>query len=421
MGNPQKRIRLAILHPDLHVRGGAENVVVWLADALVKRNYEVSVFSAGYSETLFGPLAARGWKFCELGEVGRSFHPQSWKRLGAKLAPQLEQFDIINPHNFPSYIWAYWAKRYQSFPRPIIWYCEEPYRDFYQGCIDEHCRQLAGRDANQDSFLSDLRSLANEILMGSWESMQARLLRIRGRWMDQRVVPRLDGVLTNSYFVARNVERVFHRKAEVCYLGLPLGSNSVGGANQAGEFTCTVSRLYPEKNVEGVVKAISLLVDQGSFKGLHHYIIGDGPQRESLELMVRQLGLERIVEFKGFVSDKDLDDYYRRCRLVVYTPLDETFGLIFLEAGLRRKPVIAPNHGGPTEVVEDGVNGFLVDPLEPRSIAEGIFRLLQDKNSAHALGDEGYRRVTSNFSFDSFVDRFEQKLAEIFLFQEEGG
>lgn len=413
MANLQKGIRLAILHPDLCVRGGAENVVVWLADALVRRDYQVSVFSAGYSESLFGPLSSRGWNFYAMGEIGRSFHPRSWKHLGAKLAPRLTQFDVINPHNFPSYIWTYWAKRYQQSPRPIVWYCEEPYRNFYQGKIDEHCRHLPGWGGNQASFFADLYALGKEILMGSKERRKARLLRIGGRWADQRAVRRLDRILTNSHFVARNVERVFYRKAEVCHLGIPLGSNHINGITLGGEFTCTVSRLYPEKNVLAVIQAISLLVDQGHFKGLKHYIIGDGPQRESLELMVRNLGLERIVEFKGFVTDQNLDSYYRRCRLVVYTPLDETFGLVFLEAGLRRKPVIAPNHGGPIEVVEDGVNGLLIDPLHPRSIAEGIFRLLRDKALADFLGEQGYRRATSYFSFDSFVDRFERKLAEI--------
>jgi len=271
---------------------------------------------------------------------------------------------------------------------------------------------LAGRDGNQAPFLSHLYALAREILKGSKESRRSRLLRIRGRWVDQKVVPRLDRVLTNSHFVAQNIERVFGRKAEVCHLGIPLNRNETPDRSLTEKFTCTVSRLYPEKNVGTVIQAISLLVNQRRFRGLRHYIIGEGPERERLDLMVRQLGLEGIIEFKGFVSDTELDTYYRGCRFVVYTPLDETFGLVFLEAGLRRKPVIAPNHGGPTEVVENGVNGLLVDPLEPRSIAEGIFRLLKDKDLAASLGEQGYKRVTSYFSFDSFVDRFEKKLAE---------
>lgn len=414
MGNDQDRLRVAILHPDLCVRGGAENVVVWLAGALVRRGHEVMVFSAGYSDDLFGPLSSQGWKFCAIGDDGRSFYPQSWKRIGRKLAPQLAQFDIVNPHNFPSYIWAYWAKRYQLSPRPIIWYCEEPYRNFYQGIIDEHCHHLAGRDGGQTSLLSDLRLLVNEFAGGSSESRKARLHRIMGRWMDQRVVPRLDLILTNSHFVAKNVERVFCRKAEVCHLGLPLRFGGMTDMVVNGNYTCTVSRLYPEKNVEGVIQAISLLVNEGRFQGLKHYIVGEGPQRESLELMVCQLGLEGIVEFKEFVSDSVLDAYYRNCRLVVYTPLDETFGLIFLEAGLRRKAVIAPNHGGPVEVVQDGLNGLLVDPMEPRSIAEAIFRLLSNDGLAASLGEEGYRRVISYFSFESFVDRFEQKIRGFF-------
>jgi glycosyltransferase involved in cell wall biosynthesis len=250
--------------------------------------------------------------------------------------------------------------------------------------------------------------MAVELVLGKTALARARWQRILGRWIDRRVVRQIDRIIANGGFVASNVDKVFGRRASVCHLGIPKVALEEEPVEE--DFTLTVSRLHPEKNVEGVLRAIAILAAKGMFGGLKHVVVGEGPERHGLERFIEDRNLQETLKFVGFVSDRDLDSYYRRCRLVIYTPLDETFGLVYLEAGIRKKAVIASSHGGPTEVVEHGVNGLLVDPLDAQSIASGISRLLKDDALRREMGERGFGKATGYFSMDSFIRRFESEL-----------
>ncbi|MGE5571396.1 MAG: hypothetical protein ACM3ZU_00025 [Bacteroidota bacterium] len=67
------------------------------------------------------------------------FNAETWESLGASLAPEFKEFDLVNPHNFPSYIWAAEAKaRLGDRCPPVVWYCEEPPRHLHWAITDVH-------------------------------------------------------------------------------------------------------------------------------------------------------------------------------------------------------------------------------------------------------------------------------------------
>ena len=81
-------------------------------------------------------------------------------------------------------------------------------------------------------------------------------------------------------------------------------------------------------------------------------IAGDGPDRERLEALARERGLNGRAEFAGRVDDDELADLYARCLAVYYAPVDEDFGMVPYEAFLSEKPVLTTTDaGGPLEVV----------------------------------------------------------------------
>ena len=90
---------------------------------------------------------------------------------------------------------------------------------------------------------------------------------------------------------------------------------------------------------------------------------------------------------------------------VVPSTEPESFGLVALEAMLSRKPVIASNHGGITEVVKDGVTGFLVRPGDSSALADSIRLLISDKKLSKAMGDAGYERAMNCFSLSAHVKK----------------
>jgi glycosyltransferase involved in cell wall biosynthesis len=155
-----------------------------------------------------------------------------------------------------------------------------------------------------------------------------------------------------------------------------------------GGYVLAVSRLESVKRIDLAIRAMA-----HAPAGLSLQVAGGGSQRTALEALVASLGLGPRVRLLGEVSDDAIIDLYAGALGVIFPPYDEDFGYVTLEAFLSRKPVITTTDaGGPTEFVEDGVNGWVVPP-EPAALGEAIARLERDRPRARRQGDAGYERA----------------------------
>lgn len=89
--------------------------------------------------------------------------------------------------------------------------------------------------------------------------------------------------------------------------------------------------------------------------------------------------------------------------LVLASSQPEPFGLVVVEGMASGRPVIATAHGGPCELVEDGVTGMLVTPGDPRALADAIRALVDDRARAHAMGVAGRLRAESRYSSQAYI------------------
>ncbi len=393
-------MKVAIVHPSLAVRGGAENVVMWLAHELHRRGHSVSVVTTDYDEGLYGPRNALSFQVLTFPLGGYTLDPTAFLRAGWRLRHVLAGFDWINPHNFPAYIWAYVARIANPRLGPIVWFCEEPVRGFYPEVCNPHVLALQRRNGVSADPRPRWRRRVSELRNWRWEL---------ARVMDRCIVPRLRGVVANSEFIASEVRQIFGVPAAACHLGIPEDrfTHLADGPPSEGPYLFTVSRLFPEKNLTTILAAVQLLRERGALPFRRYLIAGDGPLRAPLEATARAWGLGDVVEFTGAVSDARLATLYRHAALIIYLPLDETFGLVFLEAALLRRPVLGPDHGGPAEIVRHGVTGLQVDPLDPERIAEAIVEAFRDPHRLAAWGEEGHRLTMREYTFRRFVDRFD--------------
>ena len=92
------------------------------------------------------------------------------------------------------------------------------------------------------------------------------------------------------------------------------------------------------------------------------------------------------------------------CDVFVMPPVYDAFPSAVVEAFAARKPVVATRVGGVPEIVEDGVNGYLVPRMEPEALAERIDALLEDEERRRTFGEEGYRRVAERFTLEKMID-----------------
>jgi len=143
-----------------------------------------------------------------------------------------------------------------------------------------------------------------------------------------------------------------------------------------------VGRLVPIKRVDLLLDAVAWV--RRTLPGVRVEIVGQGPLRDTLEQQARRLGLASNVRFVG--PQPRVRDWLTRARVFVLTSDSEGLALALIEAMLCGLPVVCSNVGDLPDLVEDGVNGYLVASRTPEAFAERIVTLLTDPDRAAAFG-----------------------------------
>ena len=129
---------------------------------------------------------------------------------------------------------------------------------------------------------------------------------------------------------------------------------------------------------------------------------------------------ERIASFK--LNDKVLIIPFQNEIHKIWQAIDiavvpstepEPFGMVAIEAMLAHKPIVASNHGGLTEIIENNATGFLVTPNSVQDLVIALEKLIQNEVLRKEMGEKGYLRVTTAFSVEQYVDSFEKFFEKI--------
>ncbi len=137
-------------------------------------------------------------------------------------------------------------------------------------------------------------------------------------------------------------------------------------------------------------------------------IIGDGPQEKNIHEKIKAMELSEKVRMLGLRHD--IPEILKAIDLCVLPTLQESLPQSLLQAMAMEKPVIGSNVGGVGEAVQDGINGYLVRPGDPSSLADAIIKILQDKEKAKAMGKEGRKIVDRSFT----VEAMSKKMFDIY-------
>jgi glycosyltransferase involved in cell wall biosynthesis len=169
-------------------------------------------------------------------------------------------------------------------------------------------------------------------------------------------------------------------------------------------------RLSPEKGFGVLVEAASLVRQVDPEVGF--VLFGDGPLRPALTRQIVAGGLSDAFALTGFRTD--VDHFLPHLDLVVLPSFTEGLPNTALEAFAAGVPVVATAVGGTPEVIEEGVNGYLVPPGDPRELARRILEALGDEEERQAMGLRGRQRVQDHFTFAAQGEQY-QRLFETLL------
>ena len=262
----------------------------------------------------------------------------------------------------------------------VLYYCWEPPRVLYQD------RQIV---LSRLGWLSRFMSFA---------------LRTYTVW-DRYMVALTDGVCTSSQFAAKRIQECYGRPATPVTLGVDRFRlrKVVNNVPDIPPVLLTVNYLHPRKRVDLIIEAVAMCgraMSPGEKPKL--VIVGDGPERQSLEELVVRLGLSGRVRFAGFVPDDELPRYYGLATCYLHAGVEESFGLSVIEASYCGRPVVAVDEAGIKETVEHGVTGYRV-PATAADLATAIDRILERLDHGRSLGQAGHRRIEARYRWEQGV------------------
>ncbi|KAL2134061.1 hypothetical protein VTI74DRAFT_1117 [Chaetomium olivicolor] len=426
MAGEKKRSKTVVfLHPDLGI-GGAERLVVDAAVGLQKRGHRVVIFTSHcdpahcFDEARDGTLDVRVrgntlvppsllGRFSILCAILRQLH------LIVHISLLTAELRALSPDAFfVDQLSAGLPLLKAVSPTPIFFYCHFP-----------------------DLLLAQGRS-------APWK----RLYRVPFDALEEWSMGFADAVAVNSAFTKSIVARTWPTLSKQLNLHVvhPCIDTSPATSQTPVEplpwkrdgIVLSINRFERKKNVALALHAFALLPPsrRGRAKllvagGYDHRVAENVSYHAELVRLADSLGLKNAttktlvsalnvppdtqVLFLLSVPDLLKEMLLRSARLLVYTPSDEHFGIVPLEAMLRGVPVLAADSGGPRETVVEGVTGWLRDPEQPGEWSAVMERVLNGmgEEELQEMGRAGVERVKEAFAEGLMAERLEEILAEM--------
>lgn len=403
----KKRRKIAFIHPDLGI-GGAERLIIDMADALVDE-YEI-MFLVNHFEWnhCFDELKDKRYKINIFGD----WIPRSIFGRCRALCAYLKMIYLVLVYLL------FYSKEYnvdfhivdlipiavpflKLFKQKVLYYCHHP-----------------------------------DLLATTRESTLKKFYRKPIDWMEYKATKASDITLVNSKYTASVFKETFPEIEKQVMVLYPTISSSVVKLLKSMEsekmdksdlnvpedsiLFISINRFHPAKKLELAIQAMSrlkLMLEEAIYNKVYLVMIGGYDPKsnmnkvyfDELQDLTENLKLKDNVIFFKSPSEKEKVQLLLSSNCLIYTPVNEHFGIVPLEAMMAKKPVIACNSGGPKETINHGQNGYLCEP-NSESLAEYMFKLINDANFDE-MGQNGFRRLNCTFSNNLFAKNLKEILS----------
>jgi glycosyltransferase involved in cell wall biosynthesis len=166
-----------------------------------------------------------------------------------------------------------------------------------------------------------------------------------------------------------------------------------------------IGRLVYNKNLDVVISSFKEVTNKLPYAKL--IVVGDGPMRDKWEKLVSNLHLDQNIEFTGYISHEKKIKLLAKCCALLLPSSIEGFGLVLLEAFAMSKPVLVANVKPYDEIVDDGVDGFMISTNDPHKWSEKIIFVLSNKTICEDMGTKGRLKVENMFNIEQVINKVE--------------
>jgi glycosyltransferase involved in cell wall biosynthesis len=229
------------------------------------------------------------------------------------------------------------------------------------------------------------------------------------RFIYRLIIRGVNRVVACSAAMARHAADVFPEargKMTVVHNGLDLScySNDSETRGLPKPYILCVGRHVHKKGIDTLLRAFALVM--GDCPAMSLVLVGDGPLFEANRELARTLQIDARVMFVGSTAHPEVASFFRNCTLFVLPSRSEPFGLVILEAAYYRKGIVSTGVGGVPEIVTAGVNGLLVEPDDPKGMAEAIVALVRDPTRRERLGIQARDTLLKRFLWKDRIDDY---------------
>jgi glycosyltransferase involved in cell wall biosynthesis len=376
---------IAIVHDYLTQRGGAERVVLLLAETFPDACIYTSLYDPGGTFPEFAGLTIRTTPLNRIPFL-RNQHRLALPVLAPSFSALRVDADVLLCSS------SGWAHGTRTHGRKVV-YCHAPARWLYQ--TDRYLGKAQPGPGSQGSESSTLTRA--DTLRRDARAIPLRALSRPLRHWDRHAATTAHRYLANSTAVSEAIRGTYGLEAEVLYPPpslAPTGPERHVEGLDPGFFLC-IARLLPYKNVDVVVRAVAAVPDA------RLVIVGDGPARTDIERIAGP-----NVSFVGLVDDPTLRWLYRHTAALVSASFED-YGLTPLEAASFGHPSVVLRAGGFLDTVVEGTTGIFFDSPVPAKVACAMNMVMRRGWDAHELQTHADR-----FSARSFQRRIRQVVAE---------
>ncbi|KAG2681669.1 hypothetical protein I3843_11G155400 [Carya illinoinensis] len=394
------KLNVAIIHPDLGI-GGAERLIVDAAVELASHGHNVHIFTAHhdrtrcFEETLAGSFMVTVYGAFLPRHIFYRFHALcAYLRcifVALCVLFMWPSFDVVLADQVSVVIPILKLKRSIK----VVFYCHFP-----------------------------------DLLLAQHSTVLRRIYRKPIDLIEEITTGMADMILVNSRFTASTFANTFKhlhtRGIRPAVLYPAVNVDQFDEPHSTKLNFLSINRFERKKNIELAISAFAMLhTPEGDVFQNHNLddasltIAGGYDKRlkenveylEELKSLAEREGVSHRINFITSCSTAERNELLSQCLCVIYTPKDEHFGIVPLEAMAAHKPVIACNSGGPVETIKDGETGYLCDPT-PQQFSSAMAKLVQDPQMAKIMGKEARRHVES-FSTKTFGLRLNQYLSDV--------
>jgi glycosyltransferase involved in cell wall biosynthesis len=377
-------MNLGLIIPFLEKYGGAERyfiecIKIW------QHKHTITIYTTFLNREL---LIEHGIdEHIQFSQLTPYFEGEHSMLLNSLLLPKMWRKEIGHHDLYHAHLWP----THLINLSPMVWMPHEPLRVLHDLRHEQNVETLGNNAARNIHIYPKYNydRVENSIYESYLDAIDA---------MDRTAIP--ECIVSNSQYTASYLENIYNTPVnDIIYPGvepemfieLPIDKN----------LFVTISQLWPHKRINLLIEAIALT------SNTQLLIIGSGPDKERLSTIATRLGIEDRIFFLSGLSNNDLSLILARACAFLFSPINEPFGIVVLEAMAAGIPIIAVNQGGYIEACHPDY-AFLLPPF-PAAFAEKITYLQQHPEIARAMGAKGRLAVTQ-FTWENTANQMEAVL-----------